>query len=234
VAGKCVFINTCNLIFLQHCIEHLYFWYHNMLLQLQHTCHKLLHYFIAGNYITNWFIISCDNYNECFHLLDSFEKWSVMHLCISGMNLASLKIFLLKFGTGTVQTVVFFVFVLFFNRIQYRPWYFQERYCLRLYGMFVRIPKKHYGTKICSFMEIFCCLLLYSSMFCWQWSCFILFWRWDEIINIGSLKRMSSVGHSGLNCDVDLCNFIHLIDFILSWRRRYHTVSLAYSTSSIR
>jgi hypothetical protein len=118
VAGKCVFMNTCNGIFFQHCIEHLYFWYHNMLLQLQHTCHKLLHYFIAGNYITNWFIISCDNYNECFHLLDSFEKWSVMHLCISGMNLASLKIFLLKFGTGTVQTVVFFVFVLFCSSLQ--------------------------------------------------------------------------------------------------------------------
>ena len=61
VAGKCVFMNTCNGIFFQHCIEHLYFWYHNMLLQLQHTCHKLLQYFVAGNYITNWFIIPCDN-----------------------------------------------------------------------------------------------------------------------------------------------------------------------------
>ena len=61
VAGKCVFMITCVWIFLQHCIDHLYFWYHNVLLQLQHTYHKLLPYFVTENYITNRFIISCKN-----------------------------------------------------------------------------------------------------------------------------------------------------------------------------
>jgi len=74
------------------------------------------------------------------------------------------------------------------------PWYCPERYCLRLYGLFVRILEKHYRMKICSLMEIYCCWLLYSWMFCWHWSCCTLFWRWDGIINIGSLKKMSSVG----------------------------------------
>ena len=107
--------------------------------------------------------------------MNVFTYWILLKsdqscICVLVVSIWPLsKILLLKFGTGTVQTVVFFVFVLLFDRIQYRPWYFQERYCLRLYGLFVRIPKKHYGTKICSFTEIFCCLLLYSSRsFLWQ------------------------------------------------------------------
>ena len=92
------------------------------------------------------------------------------------------------------ESVVFFVFVLLFDRTQYWPWYCPERYCLRLYDLFGRILEKHYGMEICSLMEICCCLLLYSWMFCWHWSCCTLFWRWNGIINIGSLKKMSSVG----------------------------------------
>lgn len=123
VSGKCVLMNTCTWIFLQHCIDHLYFWYHNMLLQLQHTCHKLLPYIVAENHITNWFIVSCDNSNECFHLLDSFKKWSVKHLCVSGFNFATLKDFSFEiWNWNCSDSVVLFVFVLLFDHTQYRPW----------------------------------------------------------------------------------------------------------------
>ena len=141
--------------FWQHCIDHLYFWYHNILLQLQHTCHKLFqrttykpidllfHVRIKMNVFGYWILLKSDQ-----------SVWYFLFFSLTGLNM----------DHDIVQKDIVF----------------------RLYGLFVRIPKKHYGMKICSLMEIFCCLLLYSWMVCWHWSCSTLFWRWDGIINIGS------------------------------------------------
>lgn len=62
------------------------------------------------------------------------------------------------------ESVVFFVFVLLFDRTQYWPWYCPERYCLRLYGLFGRILEKHYGMEICSLMEICCLLFIFLNV----------------------------------------------------------------------